>query len=103
MPLLTALSAGRAAFQLIPKNKEAREKRAEQLKKGFKWVTAGLSKIKSINKTKTGYTVTSGNDEQTKSFSFGGFGKPSAPDETNDLMKYAPYVIGGILLLSMKR
>ena len=38
MPLLTALSAGRAAFQLIPKNKEAREKRAEQLKKGFQWV-----------------------------------------------------------------
>jgi len=103
MPLLTALSAGRAAFQLIPKDKEAREKRAEQLKKGFQWVKGGLSKIKSINKTKTGYTVTSGDDEETKSFSFGGFGKPDSSNETNDLMKYAPYVIGGILLLSMKR
>jgi hypothetical protein len=103
MPLLTALSAGRTAFQLIPKDKEARKKAAEKISKGFKWVTAGLSKIKSVNKTKTGYTVTSGDDEETKSFSFGGFGKPSTPDETNDLMKYAPYLIGGILLLSMKR
>jgi len=103
MPLLTALSAGRAAFQLIPKNEEAREKRAEQLKKGFQWVKGGLSKIKSINKTKTGYTVTSGDDETTKTFSLGGFGKPSPTVETSDLMKYAPYVIGGILLLSMKR
>ena len=103
MPLLTALSAGRAAFQLIPKNKEAREKRAEQIKKGFKWVTAGLSKIKAVNKTKSGYKVTTGDDEETKSFSFGGFGKQDDSGETKDLMKYAPYVIGGILLLSIKR
>ena len=36
MPLLaTALTAGKAAFSLIPKNKEARKKAAEKLKSGF--------------------------------------------------------------------
>jgi len=38
MPLLaTALTAGKAAFSLIPKNKEARKKAAEKLKSGFQW------------------------------------------------------------------
>ena len=38
MPLLaTAVAAGKAAFSLIPKNKEARKKAAEKLKSGFQW------------------------------------------------------------------
>ena len=50
-----------------------------------------------LKKTDEGYSVTG------KKFDFTAptFGDKDEPQ--NDLMKYAPYVIGGILLLSMKR
>ena len=98
MPLLaTALTAGKAAFSLIPKNKEARKKAAEKLKSGFQWAKKQAGKLASFQKTDSGYTVT-GKTFDFKAPSFGGQEEPQ-----NDLMKYAPYVIGGILLLSMKR
>jgi len=98
MPLLaTALTAGKAAFSLIPKNKEARKKAAEKLKSGFQWAKKQAGKLASFQKTDSGYTVT-GKTFDFKAPSFGGQEEPQ-----NDLMKYAPYVIGGILLLSMKK
>jgi hypothetical protein len=98
MPLLaTALTAGKAAFSLIPKNKEARKKAAEKLKSGFQWAKKQAGKLASFKKTDSGYTVT-GKTFDFKAPKFGGQDEPQ-----NDLMKYAPYVIGGILLLSMKR
>jgi|SaaInlStandDraft_1057018.scaffolds.fasta_scaffold17284_3 hypothetical protein len=98
MPLLaTALTAGKAAFSLIPKNKEARKKAAEKLKSGFQWAKKQAGKLASFKKTESGYTVT-GKTFDFKAPTFGGQDEPQ-----NDLMKYAPYVIGGILLLSMKR
>lgn len=98
MPLLaTALTAGKAAFSLIPKNKEARKKAAEKLKSGFQWAKKQAGKLASFQKTDSGYTVT-GKTFDFKAPQFGGKEEPQ-----NDLMKYAPYVIGGILLLSMKR
>lgn len=98
MPLLaTALTAGKAAFSLIPKNKEARKKAAEKLKSGFQWAKKQAGKLASFQKTDSGYTVT-GKTFDFKAPQFGGQDEPQ-----NDLMKYAPYVIGGILLLSMKR
>jgi hypothetical protein len=98
MPLLaTALTAGKAAFSLIPKNKEARKKAAEKLKSGFQWAKKQAGKLASFQKTESGYTVT-GKTFDFKAPQFGGKDEPQ-----NDLMKYAPYVIGGILLLSMKR
>jgi len=98
MPLLaTALTAGKAAFSLIPKNKEARKKAAEKLKSGFQWARKQAGKLASFQKTDSGYTVT-GKTFDFKAPQFGGKEEPQ-----NDLMKYAPYVIGGILLLSMKR
>lgn len=98
MPLLaTALTAGKAAFSLIPKNKEARKKAAEKLKSGFQWAKKQAGKLASFQKTESGYTVT-GKTFDFKAPRFGGKDEPQ-----NDLMKYAPYVIGGILLLSMKR
>jgi hypothetical protein len=98
MPLLaTAVAAGRAAFSLIPKNKEARKKAAEKLKSGFQWAKKQAGKLATFQKTDSGYTVT-GKTFDFKAPQFGGKDEPQ-----NDLMKYAPYVIGGILLLSMKR
>ena len=98
MPLLaTALTAGKAAFSLIPKNKEARKKAAEKLKSGFQWAKKQAGKLASFKKTEDGYSVT-GKTFDFKAPKFGGQDEPQ-----NDLMKYAPYVIGGILLLSMKR
>ena len=98
MPLLaTAITAGKAAFSLIPKNKEARKKAAEKLKSGFQWAKKQAGKLASFQKTDSGYTVT-GKTFDFKAPQFGGKDEPQ-----NDLMKYAPYVIGGILLLSMKR
>ena len=98
MPLLaTAVAAGKAAFSLIPKNKEARKKAAEKLKSGFQWAKKQAGKLASFKKTEDGYSVT-GKTFDFKSPNFGGKDEPQ-----DDLMKYAPYVIGGILLLSMKR
>lgn len=98
MPLLaTALTAGKAAFSLIPKNKEARKKAAEKLKSGFQWAKKQAGKLASFQKTDSGYTVT-GKTFDFKAPQFGGKDEPQ-----NDLMKYAPYAIGAILLLSMKR
>lgn len=98
MPLLaTAVAAGKAAFSLIPKNKEARKKAAEKLKSGFQWAKKQAGKLASFQKTDSGYTVT-GKTFDFKAPQFGGQDEPQ-----NDLMKYAPFVIGGILLLSMKR
>ena len=98
MPLLaTALTAGKAAFSLIPKNKEARKKAAEKLKTGFQWAKKQAGKLASFKKTEDGYSVT-GKTFDFKAPKFGGKDEPQ-----DDLMKYAPYVIGGILLLSMKR
>ena len=98
MPLLaTAVAAGKAAFSLIPKNKEARKKAAEKLKSGFQWAKKQAGKLASFQKTDSGYTVTG----KTFDFKAPQFGAKDEPQ--NDLMKYAPYVIGGILLLSMKR
>jgi len=98
MPLLaTALTAGKTAFSLIPKNKEARKKAVEKLKSGFQWARKQAGKLASFQKTDSGYTVT-GKTFDFKAPQFGGKEEPK-----NDLMKYAPYVIGGILLLSMKR
>jgi len=98
MPLLaTALTAGKAAFSLIPKNKEARKKAAEKLKSGFQWAKKQAGKLATFKKTESGYSVT-GKTFDFKAPTFGGQDEPQ-----NDLMKYAPYVIGGILLLSMKR
>ena len=98
MPLLaTALTAGKAAFSLIPKNKEARKKAAEKLKSGFQWAKKQAGRLASFQKTDSGYSVT-GKTFDFKAPTFGGQDEPQ-----NDLMKYAPYVIGGILLLSMKR
>lgn len=98
MPLLaTALTAGKAAFSLIPKNKEARKQAAQKLKSGFQWAKKQAGKLATFQKTDSGYTVT-GKTFDFKAPQFGGKEEPQ-----NDLMKYAPYVIGGILLLSMKR
>jgi len=98
MPLLaTAVAAGKAAFSLIPKNKEARKKAAEKLKSGFQWAKKQAGKLATFKKTESGYSVT-GKTFDFKAPTFGGQDEPQ-----NDLMKYAPYVIGGILLLSMKR
>ena len=98
MPLLaTALTAGKAAFSLIPKNKEARKKAAEKLRIGFQWAKKQAGKLASFQKTDSGYTVT-GKTFDLKAPVFGGKEEPQ-----NDLMKYAPYAIGAILLLSMKR
>ena len=98
MPVLaSAIAAGKAAFSLIPKNKEARKKAAEKLKSGFQWAKKQAGKLASFQKTDSGYTVT-GKTFDFKAPQFGGKEEPQ-----NDLMKYAPYVIGGILLLSMKR
>jgi len=59
MPLLaTALTAGKAAFSLIPKNKEARKKAAENLKSGFQWAKKQAGKLATFQKTDSGYTVT---------------------------------------------
>ena len=99
MPLLaTGIAAGKAAFSLIPKNKEARKKAAEKLKTGFQWVKKQAGKLATFKKTEGGYSVT-GKTFDFKAPAFGG------GDEANqsELMKYAPYIIGGILLLSMKR
>jgi len=103
MPLLaTALTAGKAAFSLIPKNKEARKKAAEKLKSGFQWAKKQADKLATFTKTEQGYRVTGKTfDFKTPSFSGQGFADEDEPQ--NDLMKYAPYVIGGILLLSMKK
>ena len=104
MPLVaTAVAAGKTAFALLPKDKESRQKAAEKLKKGFQWVGKGLSKIKNIKKTETGYTVTSGEDDEARTFSFSGFGKTDNTPKDNELMKYAPYIIGGLILLTMKK
>jgi len=98
MPLLaTALTAGKAAFSLIPKNKEARKKAAQNLKSGFQWAKKQAGKLATFQKTDSGYTVT-GKTFDFKAPQFGGQEEPQ-----NDLMKYAPYIIGGVLLLSMKR
>jgi hypothetical protein len=98
MPLLaTAVAAGKAAFSLIPKNKEARKKAAEKLSSGFQWAKKQAGKLASFQKTDSGYTVT-GKTFDFKAPQFGGKDEPQ-----NDLMKYAPYAIGAILLLSMKR
>jgi hypothetical protein len=98
MPLLaTAVAAGKAAFSLIPKNKEARKKAAEKLKSGFQWAKKQAGKLATFKKTEGGYSVT-GKTFDFKAPTFGGADEPQS-----DLMKYAPYVIGGILLLSMKR
>jgi len=98
MPLLaTAITAGKAAFSLIPKNKEARKQAANKLKSGFQWAKKQAGKLATFKKTDSGYTVT-GKTFDFKAPQFGGQEEPQ-----NDLMKYAPYLIGGILLLSMKR
>lgn len=98
MPLIaTALAAGKAAFSLIPKNKEARKKAAEKLKTGFQWAKKQAGKLATFKKTESGYSVT-GKTFDFKAPTFGGQDEPQS-----ELMKYAPYVIGGILLLSMKR
>lgn len=111
MPLIsTALTAGKAAFALVPKDKETRKKRAEQIKKGFSWLGRGLSKIKGIKRTEQGYSVTyegqsngSGKTASSKTLDISGFGAKKEQSETIDYMKYAPYVIGGLILLNMKR
>lgn len=98
MPLLTtALTAGKAAFSLIPKNKEARQKAAQRFSKGFGLLKKGLSNLGSFKKTDTGYSITG------KDFSFKApiFGTPK--EEQSDLMKYAPYIGGGLLLLMLMK
>jgi len=98
MPLLTAgLAAGKAAFSLIPKNKEARKKAAEKLKSGFQWAKKQAGKLATFKKTEEGYSITG------KKFDFKApqFGSKEEPQ--TDLMKYAPYLIGALILLNMKK
>ena len=101
MPVLaSAVAVGKSAFALIPKTKESRKKAGQALKKGFSWVKGALGKVQNIQKTKEGYTVTTKSGE---TYSAKGFGKPSEAPEGNELMKYAPYIIGAIILLTMKK
>jgi len=112
MPLLaTAVAAGKAAFALRPlRNKESRKKAAENLAKGFAWIKRGASKIQGVSKTATGYSIKyatadgtdAGKTGGTGTFDVTGFGK-KPQEETGDMMKYAPYIIGGLLLLTMKK
>ena len=96
------ISGARAAYSLIPKRTaeqkaETRKKNIERLNSGFQWAKKQAGKLASFKKTEEGYSITG------KKFDFTApsFGDKDEPQ--NDLMKYAPYVIGGILLLSMKR
>jgi len=102
MPIAGLVSAGKAAFSLIPKDKEARKKAGERLAKGYQWVKDGLLKISSVKKTDKGYSVTYGDN---KTFETQGiFGaKKQEQQETMDWAKYAPYIIGGLILLNMKK
>jgi hypothetical protein len=101
--LATAVAAGKAAFSLIPKNKEGRQKAAQSLKKGFQWVKSGLAKVQSLQKTKTGYSVQT-TDGQTYTASgkmFTASGKADTEATQSELMKYAPYIIGAIVLMQV--
>jgi hypothetical protein len=101
MPVLaTAVAAGKTAFSLIPKTKEGRKKAGQALQKGFSWVKGALGKVQSIQKNKEGYTVTTKSGE---TYTAKGFGKPSEAPESNELMKYAPYIIGALILLTMNK
>ena len=101
MPVLaTAVAAGKTAFSLIPKTKESRQKAGQALKKGFQWVKGALGKVQNIQKTKEGYTVTTKSGE---TYSAKGFSKTGEAPEGNELMKYAPYIIGALILLTMKK
>ena len=111
MPVLaTAVAAGKTAFALLPKNKESRRKAAQNLSKGFAWIKRGVSKIQGVSKTATGYSVkystgdgtTAGKTSGTGTFDVTGFGK-KPQQESGDMMKYAPYIIGALLLLTMKK
>lgn len=103
MPAIaTAVAAGKAAFSLIPKDKESRKKAAEKLKEGWQWVKAGLAKVQSLKKTETGYSVET-SDGQTYSTSGNMFtaNKTSSGEATGMLMKYAPYAIGALVLMQV--
>jgi hypothetical protein len=99
MPLLTgALAAGKAAFSLIPKNKEARKKAAQSLKTGFQWVKKQAGKLATFEQTPTGYKVT-GKTFDYKAPTFSG----GEEEKQMDWAKIAPWVIGGLILLNMKK
>lgn len=98
MPLLTgALAAGKAAFSLIPKNKEARKRAAENLKSGFQWAKKQAGKLATFQQTDSGYKVT-GKTFDFKAPSFGGQEEPKM-----DWTKLAPYIGGGLLLLMLMK
>ena len=99
MPLVAgAVAAGKAAFSLIPKNKEQRKKAAEKFKKGFQWVKKQAGKLGTVKKTEAGYKIT-GKSLDIDAGLFGG----KKTQEPMDWMKYAPYLIGGLVLLTMKK
>jgi hypothetical protein len=96
------ISGARAAYSLIPKRTaeqkaEARKNTAEKLKSGFQWAKKQAGKLATFKTTEGGYSVTG----KTFDFKAPKFGDKDEPQ--NDLMKYAPYAIGAILLLNMKR
>lgn len=97
-----AITAGKAAFSLIPKDKEARKKAAERVSKGFTWVKSGLQKISSVKKTDKGYSVAYGDG---KTFETSGIfsGGKKQEEQPMDWMKIAPYAIGALILLNMKK
>lgn len=93
-----AISAGKAAFSLIPKNKEARQKAAQKLKTGFQWVKKQAGKLATFEQTPGGYKVTGKTFDYKAPVFTGG-----EEEKQMDLAKIAPWVIGGLILLNMKK
>ena len=104
MPVVESALIAKGAVKGFALAKKAKlgAKAQKALKVGFRWVKGALGTVQSIKKGENGYTVTS-KDGQTYT-SKGVFGGPKeATSESNELMKYAPYIIGGLILLTMKK
>lgn len=67
---------------------------AERLKSGYAWAKGQFDKMAVVNKTKTGGLSIEPKAKQ---------GSPEPEGEGQDWMQYAPYIVGGALLLMLSK
>lgn len=108
MPLLAGLKVGSMAFGFL-KDKDKRKAIIDKAKKGYKWAKEKASKIKSVKKTDTGYSVIGdginldtgklfGSGEQTPG------ARPGTEGQTTGSNKALLYGAGAVaLLMALKK
>lgn len=106
MPLLAGMKIGSMAFGFL-KDKDKRKAIVDKAKKGYKWAKEKVSKIKSVQKTDTGYSVVGEGINLDTGKLFGSGATPGMrPDEpttgrSNNMLLYG---LGAVaMLMALKK